>query len=109
MFKVSGTSRLNGVTKVRYANDLTRVKILAKFNHEDIELIELPEPMEKGQAVKHLMTLPLFTDNAERASALEEANEKYNSVKKSKANLLKTGTEKVTKVVSTIKPTEVTE
>ena len=80
-FKVAGTSKSAGSTKVRYANDLSRVKILAKNGHEDIELVELPNEMSKGEVVKYLMTLPMFTDNAERKMALEEANEKYNVVK----------------------------
>ena len=41
MFKVIGISTLNGVTKVRFANDMvSRVKILNKDGHKDINLIE---------------------------------------------------------------------
>jgi hypothetical protein len=43
MFKVTGISTLNGVTKVRFANDMvSRVKILNKDGHKDINLVELP-------------------------------------------------------------------
>jgi hypothetical protein len=41
-FSVAGVSTLNGVTKVRFANDYVgRFKILAKNGHQDINLIEL--------------------------------------------------------------------
>ena len=39
MFKVTGISTFQGKTKVRFANDLvSRVKILVKSGHEDINL-----------------------------------------------------------------------
>lgn len=57
-FKVAGTAMLNGITKVRFANDLvSRIKILVKNNCENINLIELPEPMTKLEALKHLESL----------------------------------------------------
>ena len=37
MFKVAGVSILKGEVKVRFANDMTRVKVLAKNGHTDIE------------------------------------------------------------------------
>jgi hypothetical protein len=85
MFKVTGISTLNGKTKVRFANDLvSRVKILNKDGHTDINLIELSVEMSKKDAVKHLKTTDLYT---KFASAIDTADEKYNSL----------GTVKVTK------------
>ena len=56
MFTVAGVSKLNGVYKVRFANDLvSRIKNLIKSRHEDINLVSLPNPMEKGEAVKWLI------------------------------------------------------
>ena len=60
LFTVAGVSTLNGDTKPRFANDMTRVKILAKNGHEDIELVELPSAMTKVQAVEHLSSLADF-------------------------------------------------
>lgn len=92
MFKVVGVSTLNGVTKVRFANDfVSRVKMLIKSGHTDIELIELPQPLSKADAVTYLKTTDLV--NTPRfAEAISLADEKYNhnySVKlsKSKAEL----------------------
>ena len=42
MFKVAGISSIKGEVKVRFANDMTRVKVLAKNGHTEIELLELP-------------------------------------------------------------------
>jgi len=53
-FSVVGTSTLNGKTKVRFANDSLRVKILAKNGHENINLINLPSEMFKWEIAKHM-------------------------------------------------------
>ena len=51
LFKVVGVSTLDGETKVRFANDTMRVKVLDKNGHTDIMLIELDEAMTKLDAV----------------------------------------------------------
>jgi hypothetical protein len=57
-FTVAGTASQHGITKVRFANDIvSRTKILIKNNCENINLIELPEPMTKLEALKHLESL----------------------------------------------------
>ena len=63
MFKVAGVSVLKGEVKVRFANDMTRVKVLAKNGHTDIELRELPEAMDKPAVVTYLKTTDLYTDS----------------------------------------------
>lgn len=55
LFTVAGTATQNGVTKARFANDLVaRIKILNKAGCTDINLIELPSPMTKLQALQYL-------------------------------------------------------
>ena len=39
-FSVAGVSTLEGKTKIRFANDSMRIKILAKNGHTDVELID---------------------------------------------------------------------
>lgn len=53
-FAVAGVSTLNGQTKLRFANDTVRIKILAKNGHTDVELIDLPREMTKAEAVAHM-------------------------------------------------------
>ena len=60
LYTVAGISTLNGDTKPRFANDVMRVKVLAKNGHSNVELVERPEAMPKIDAVKFLMTIDEF-------------------------------------------------
>ena len=61
MFTVAGLSRQNGSLKLRFANDfVTRVKVLQRNGHKDIELVELKQAMTKDAAVAYLSTLEQF-------------------------------------------------
>jgi len=65
LYTVAGTATHNGVTKVRFANDLVaRIKILTKAGATDINLVELPKPMTKLEALQHLQTLGITEGNA---------------------------------------------
>ncbi len=50
LFSVVGVSTFEGKTKFRYANDISRSKVLERNGHTDINLIELPEPLDKNEA-----------------------------------------------------------
>jgi hypothetical protein len=70
LFTVAGTATQNGVTKARFANDLVaRIKILNKAGCTDINLVELPNPMTKLQALQHLQTLGITDGDAGHAVA----------------------------------------
>jgi hypothetical protein len=78
MFNVTGISTQNGKTKVRFANDLvSRVKILNKDGHTDINLTELPQALSKADCVKYLKTTDLYV---KFAGAIDAADEKYSSL-----------------------------
>ena len=64
LFTHAGTSRLNGVVKARFANDALRVKVLAKNDHTDIDIIELKEPLTKSAAVEFLLSIQFATNDA---------------------------------------------
>jgi hypothetical protein len=53
-FAVAGVSTLEGKTKIRFANDTMRIKILAKNGHTDVDLIELPSEMTKAEIAQYL-------------------------------------------------------
>ena len=53
-FAVAGVSTLEGKTKLRFANDVMRIKILAKNGHKDVELIDLPHEMTKGEIAQYM-------------------------------------------------------
>lgn len=57
LFTVAGTSNLNGEVKVRFGNDLVaRIKVLHSRGNTDVNLIELPSPMTKLDALLFLQT-----------------------------------------------------
>lgn len=57
LFSVTGASTLAGKTKIRFANDSMRVKILAKNGHTDVELVELPREMTKAEIAQYLVEI----------------------------------------------------
>ena len=56
LFTVAGTAtNADGTVKARFANDLVaRIKILNKAGCTNINLVELPTPMTKLQALQYL-------------------------------------------------------
>ena len=71
-FSVAGTSTLNGVTKVRFANDYVgRFKVLIKNGHENINLIELGGEFTKAEICQILMAHEQF-QTEEQQSAIAE-------------------------------------
>ena len=62
-FAVAGVSTLNGKTKVRFANDVMRIKILAKNGHTDIQLIDLPREMTKAEIAQHMTETKFGSDS----------------------------------------------
>jgi hypothetical protein len=75
-FAVGGVSKSKGSYKVRFAGDMTRVKILAKTD-TDINLVELPKAMTKPELVAFLKTSELYM-KAEYKEAIDSADTKYN-------------------------------
>lgn len=76
-FNVGGVSKSKNGYKVRFANDMTRVKILAKTD-TDIQMLDLPNAMTKPELVVFLKTTDLYK-NAEYAAAIDAADAKYNA------------------------------
>ena len=64
LFSVVGISKGDkGDYKVRFANDIGRVKVLTRAGHEDIRLAELPEAVTKLEAVKAILDMAEFQDS----------------------------------------------
>jgi len=67
-YTIAGTSNLNGVTKVRFANDLSsRVSTLVNKGHEQIRMIGLPYAMTKTEACRYMYD----SDHFQTAECLE--------------------------------------
>ena len=73
LFTVAGASAFNDTYKVRYGNSISRIKIFAKH---DVDMVELPEPMTKEQAVAFLKTSRL-AEVPRYLTAIIEAESKY--------------------------------
>ena len=63
-FAVAGVSTHEGKTKVRFANDTMRVKILAKNGHQDVQLVDLPHEMTKAEIGEHMIATGFGKGNA---------------------------------------------
>lgn len=83
-YSVAGISKLNGNYKVRFANDLMRIKVLAKSGHEDIRLADLETSVTKLEAAKMLLTVEGFDDAIAQATITEYIAENTPKEKKTK-------------------------
>lgn len=81
-FAVAGVSTQAGKTKVRFANDTMRIKILAKNGHTDIELIELPREMTKAEIAQHMVEVGFGKGNAAVEAAVAYVAKKNPSAAK---------------------------
>jgi hypothetical protein len=71
-FTVAGVSTLNGVTKVRFANDfVSRIKILDKNGHTDVILKEFDNAMTKAQVCETLLSDADFQGEAAQGAISE--------------------------------------
>lgn len=104
LFTVAGTSKLDGEYKVRFANDVLRIKVLAKHGHEDITLVELPEAMTKLEAVKFIKTLDEFSGVAAQSAIADYLDRKDEKPAKTAAPKAKAPA-KATKAVKAPKAT----
>jgi len=95
LFKVGGVSKSKSGYKVRFATDMTRVKILAKTD-SDIQLIELPKEMNKAELVTYLKGTELYANDTYK-EAIDNADTKYNGtgVVKAKAAKVKPSLEAI--------------
>jgi hypothetical protein len=100
LFTVAGTAtNPNGQVKARFANDLVaRIKILNKAGCTAINLVELPSPMTKLQALQHLQSIGITEGDAGYAVANKLA-EKTKVAKKGEVKV-KATTAKATAVTA---------
>lgn len=76
LFTVFGVSKLDGEYKVRFANDMMRVKVLGKHGHDDIRLEELPNGVTKYEGIKAIQAMDKFQDAAAQSAIAEYLEEK---------------------------------
>jgi len=96
LFTVAGISKLpashGGEYKIRFANDVMRVKVLMKGGHEDVRLAELDRPMSKMEAALALRDMAEFGDvlaQATIADFIDANTPKARTVKAPKVRAVK--------------------
>jgi hypothetical protein len=89
-FSVAGVSTLEGKTKIRFANDAMRVKILAKNGHTDVDLVELPSEMTKAEIAQHLVEIDFAKGRKAVADAIAYVAKKNPAGKQIKVAVEKT-------------------
>jgi hypothetical protein len=76
-FKIAGITTHNTSTKVRFTDDLVRrIKQFSKGGATRIDLIELPSPMTKIDALKYMATHPEFQSPADQATIADTLADK---------------------------------
>lgn len=93
LFQYAGVTTKKGRVKVRFCNDLVRIKVLDKDGDKNINFIEMPHSMTKPECVKHLQTVEMY-ELSENKIAIDDAVEKYCGVAVVKSTTKKTSTKK---------------
>jgi hypothetical protein len=75
LFTVAGISKLNGEYKIRFANDIMRIKVLAKSGHEDIRLADLEASLTKMDAARVILGMEDFADAIAQSTITEYIEE----------------------------------
>lgn len=89
-FAVAGVSTLAGKTKIRFANDTMRIKILAKNGHTDVNLVDLPREMTKAEIAQHMVEVGFGSGNAAVQAAIAYVAKKNPVNKQDLATVAKT-------------------
>ena len=89
-FAVAGVSTLDGKTKVRFADDTMRIKILGKNGHTDVNLVDLPREMTKAEIAQHMVEVGFGKGNAAIEAAIAYVAKKNPAPKQVKATVAKT-------------------
>jgi hypothetical protein len=105
-FTIAGTAtNPDGTTKARFANDLvSRIKILNKAGCTNINLVELPTPMTKVDALKYMQEQGMVDGDAGYAVAQRLADKTKTAKKREVSVTLKTGSKKTTAKVAVSAP-----
>jgi len=90
-FTFAGTCTENGATVYKFANDANRAKALERFGCTDINIVELPNAMDKEAAIAYLNSIGMTATKAVRAAkAAKPATVKIKAAKTTRVVATKT-------------------
>ena len=106
-FKIVGISKHPELGyKVRFANDIMRIKNLAKSNHTDIRLAELDEATSKLDGARQILSMEDFADAVAQSTITEYIEDNTPKAKVSKPVAPKATKTPVAKTTKAVKVTE---
>lgn len=68
LFAFAGTCVVDGATVYKFANDANRAAVLTKLGATDVNIIALPNPMDKDGAVAYLAQVGITAGKAPRVA-----------------------------------------
>ena len=83
-FTFAGTCVVDGATVYKFANDAGRAAVLAKLGATDINMLELPMPMSKEDAIDFLATRGIAAGKAPRVAKTAKAAKPAKAAKSAK-------------------------
>ena len=89
-FTFAGTCVENGAVVYKFANDANRAKALERFGCTDINIIALPNAMDKDAAIAYLATVGMTATKPARAAKAKPATVKVKATKDVKIVATKT-------------------
>ena len=83
LFTVAGITVHNGNAKVRFTEDMSRrVKQFTKGGASRVDFVQLPQAMNKIDALKYLLTLPNFASAEDQATLAETLADREREARK---------------------------
>ena len=83
LFTVAGITVHNGNAKVRFTEDMSRrVKQFTKGGASRVDFVQLPQAMNKIDALKYLLTLPNFASAEDQATLAETLADREKEARK---------------------------
>jgi hypothetical protein len=89
-FTFAGTCVENGATVYKFANDASRAKALERFGCTEINIVALPNAMDKDAAIAYLATVGMTAIKPARGAKPKSAAVKVKAAKTTKVVATKT-------------------
>lgn len=89
-FTFAGTCVVDGATVYKFANDANRAAVLTKLGATDVNIIALPNPMDKDAAVAYLAQVGITATKPARSANTKTAAVKVKAAKTVKVSSSKT-------------------
>lgn len=91
LFSVVGITVHDGKAKVRFTEDMgRRVKQFSKGGATRVDFVQLPEAMNKVDALRYMLTLSEFASAEDQATITETLNDRESELRKSEVRVKST-------------------